>query len=206
MAAPTMLEQSRTHTVAGAFGANGSAGGGITTGGIITALTNATPSVFTTTTAHGLLTGDFVQVAGVTTDTSVNGNVAVSAVGSPTTFSIATAGIGTAGGLSASSASFAYPISSFTGDWTLRLRLESLTAAKNVEIAFEDSVDGITWITRFAKNVKGAVGTGAMLDLITLRKYDYPSFRFGTANAVIRVNVMSIDSAATAVVSAWFEV
>ena len=120
-----MLEQSRTHTVVGAFGANGSAGGGITTGGVITALTNATPSVFTTTTAHGLAINDYVQVAGVTTDTSVNGNVQVSAVGSPTTFSIATAGIGTAGGLSASSASFAYPISSYTGDWTLRLRIES---------------------------------------------------------------------------------
>src|SRR5579864_8449024 len=105
MAQPTMLESARTHTVVGAFGA-ASAGpttGGTCVGGIITALTNATPSVFTTTSAHGLIVGDFVQVQGVTTDTAVNGNVAVSAVGSASTFSIATAGNGVAGGLSTAS-------------------------------------------------------------------------------------------------------
>jgi hypothetical protein len=204
MAAPTMLEQSRTHTVIGAFGASGTTGG-LCVGGAITALTNATPSVFTTTTPHGLIVGDFVQVQGITTDTAVNGNVAVSAVGSSTTFSIATAGNGVAAGLSAASASQALPISGVTGDWTLRLRLESLTAAKNIEIAFEDSVDGITWITRVTRNIKGAVLTGAMIDLISIRKYDFPMFRFGTANAVLRMNILAIDSAATAVISAWYE-
>jgi len=149
--------------------------------------------------------GDWIQVQGVTTDTSVNGNVQVSAI-SGLTFSIATAGIGTAGGLSACSASQAFPISSYTGDWTFRLRLESLTAAKNVEIAVEDSVDGATWITRYAKNVKGSISTNAMLDLITLRKYDYPMLRFGTASAVLRINVLAIDGSATAVVSSWIEV
>lgn len=203
MAAPTMLEVSRTHTVTGAFGAAGTTGGNCT-GGAITAITNTAPSVFTATSAHGLIVGDYIQVQGVTTDTAVNGNVQVSAI-SGLTFSIATAGIGTAGNLAASSASQALPISSVTGDWTLRLRIESLTAAKNIEVAFEDSVDGATWITRYARNIKGAVVTGAMIDLITIRKYDYPMLRFGTASAVLRLNVLAIDSSATAVITAWYE-
>jgi len=205
MAAPTMIEQSRSHTVVGAFGASGTTGG-LCVGGAITALTNATPSVFTTTTAHGLLVNDWVQVQGITTDTAVNGSVQVSAVGTTTTFSIATAGTGTAGNLSASSASQAFPVSSYTGDWTLRLRLESLTAAKNVEIAIEDSVDGITWITRFAKNGHGSVVTSAMQDFIVLRKYDYPMLRIGTASAVLRLNILAIDAATTAVTTFWIEV
>lgn len=203
MAAPTMIEISRSHTVVGAFGASGTTGG-TCTGGTITTLTDATPSVFTATAAHGLIVGDYIQVQGVTTDTAVNGNVQVSAI-SGLTFSIATAGNGTAGGLTAASASQAYPISTFTGDWTLRARLESLTAAKNVEIAVEDSVDGITWITRYARNVKGAISTSAMLDLFTLRKYDYPMLRFGTASAVLRVNILAIDGSATAVTTVWIE-
>ena len=204
MATATMLETSRTHTVVGAFGAAGTTGG-LCVGGAITGITNANPSVFTTTTAHGLIVGDFVQVQGVTTDTSVNGNFAVSAVGSTTTFSIAVAGIGAAGNLAASSASQALPINTITGDWTLRVRLESLTANKNVEFVIEDSVDGITWITRFGKNIKGEVKTGAMLDVISLRKYDYPMLRFGAANAVLRLNILAVDSAATAVITAWYE-
>jgi len=205
MAAPVMIESSRTHTAVGAFGASGTTGG-TAVGGAITTLTNATPSVFTTTTAHGLIVGDFIQVQGVTTDTAVNGNVAVSAVGSTTTFSIATAGNGTAGNLAGSSASQAFPVSTYTNDWTLRVRLESLTAAKNIEIAIEDSVDGATWITRYARNIKGEQKTGAMLDLITLRKYDYPMLRLGTGSAVLRLNVLAIDGSATAVVSFWLEV
>jgi hypothetical protein len=204
MATPSMIETSRTHTVIGAFGASGSTGA-LGVGGAITAITNANPSVFTTTSAHGLVVGDFVQVQGVTTDTAVNGNFAVSAVGSPTTFSIAVAGNGAAGGLSASSATQAFPISTLTGDWTLHLRVESLTAAKNIEIGIEDSVDGITWITRFGRNIKGAVSTSAMLDCLTLRKYDYPMLRFGTANAVLRLNVLAIDAATTAVTTFWIE-
>jgi hypothetical protein len=199
-----MLETARTHTVVGAFGASGTTGG-LCVGGAITAITNANPSVFTTTSAHGLLVGDTVQVQGVTTDTAVNGSFVVSAVGSATTFSIPVAGNGVAANLAASSASQALPISSFTGDWTLRARIESLTAAKNIEIAIEDSVDGITWITRLTKNIKGQVLVGAPLDFLEIRKYDYPMMRFGTALALMRLNILAVDAAVTAVITCWVE-
>jgi hypothetical protein len=197
MAAPTMLETSRSHAATGAFGA---------VGGQITAATNASPIVVTTTSAHGLAVGDYVQVSGITVNTGANGNFQVTVVGSATTFTLGgSTGNGAAGVSASSIVSQALPISSVTGDWTIRARIESLTAAKNVEIAIEDSVDGITWITRLTKNIKGAVLTGAYLDILEVRKYDLPSMRFGTANAVMRVNVLSIDAGGTAVVTAWFE-
>jgi hypothetical protein len=208
MAVPTMLEVSRTHSAVGAFGASygvDDIGGGNTLGGQITAITNANPSVFTTTNAHGLLVGDYVQVSGVTTDTAVNGSLQVSAVGTASTFSLPVAGNGVAAGLTTATASIALPIAGVTGDWTLRLRIESAVAALNAEVALEDSVDGITWITRVAKNFKGSVAKTAMLDILELRKYDYPSFRFGTANAVMRLNVLAIDGGNTIVTTCWYE-
>lgn len=53
----------------------------------ITAITNATTSVVTTSAAHGLAVGDVVTIAGVT-PAGYNGKWAVTAVGSTTTFSI----------------------------------------------------------------------------------------------------------------------
>lgn len=43
------------------------------TGNVITAATNATPIVITTTTAHGLTTGDLVYISGGLVQTAING-------------------------------------------------------------------------------------------------------------------------------------
>lgn len=53
----------------------------------ITAITNATTAVVTTSAAHGFGVGDVVTIAGVT-PTGYNGKWAITAVGSATTFSI----------------------------------------------------------------------------------------------------------------------
>jgi len=197
MAVPTMLEQSRTHTVAGAFGS---------IGGVITSATNATPVVITTTSAHGLITGDFVQVAGVTTNTGANGSYAV-IVTSPTVFSLTgSVGNGVAG-LGSATVSQALDISGISGDYSVKLRVESLTAAKKIQIAIQDSVDGFVndIVTRGTINVAGQILTASMRDVLELRSYDIPSMRFGTANAKMRLNVLAIDSTATAVVTCWYE-
>jgi hypothetical protein len=197
MAVPTMIETSRVHSATGAFGS---------VGGQITAATNAAPIVVTTTSAHGLAVGDRVQVSGITTNTGADGNFPVTVVGSATTFTLGgSTGNGVAGVSASSIVSEAVPISAVTGDWTLRMRIEGMLAGLSAEVAIEDSVDGITWITRVTRNVKGAVLSGAMLDVMEVRKYDFPSIRFGTANAVIRVNVLSLDATNTVTVTAWFE-
>lgn len=197
MAAPIMLESARTHTVAGALGS---------IGGAITGATNASPVVITTTSAHGLATGDPVQVAGVTTNTGANGSFPVIVL-TPTTFSLTgSVGNGVAG-LTTATVTQALDISGVTGDFTLRVRVESLTAGKNIQIAIQDSVDGFVAdaVTRATINIKGAVLTGAPRDVIELRKYDIPSMRFGTANAKMRLSVLSIDAATSAVLTAWYE-
>lgn len=53
----------------------------------ITAITNATTAVVTTSAAHGFTVGDVVTIAGVT-PSGYNGSWAITAVGSATTFSI----------------------------------------------------------------------------------------------------------------------
>ena len=53
----------------------------------LTAITNATTAVCTTSTAHGFSVGDVVTIAGVT-PAGYNGKWAITAVGSATTFSI----------------------------------------------------------------------------------------------------------------------
>jgi hypothetical protein len=197
MSAPNMIEASRTHTVVGAFGQQG---------GPITALTNATPSVLTTTSAHGLIAGDPIQVSGVTTDTGANGNYPVTSV-SGLNVTYPAAGNGVAGGLATSTLSFAYPISTIVTDWTLRLRIESLTVGKKIGLAVQDSADGFVSdiVTRATVSAYGQVEAAAYLDLIALRKKDAPSARFGVQNACLRVWITSIDAGATCILSCWVD-
>lgn len=50
------------------------------TGNVITAATNATPIVITTTSAHGLTTGDLVKISGGLVQTAINGTFTVTVV------------------------------------------------------------------------------------------------------------------------------
>ena len=198
MAIPTMLESARTHTAVGAFG---------NIGGAITGATNVSPIVVTTTSAHGLVTGDQVQVTGVVGNTAANGTFLVTAL-TPTTFS-EQGSTGNGAYASGGAISQASDISGVLADWTLKLRVESLTAGKKIQIALQDSVDGFVndIVTRATVNVQGQImssPTFAAKDF-EWRKYDVPSTRFGTASARLRLSVLAVDAAATAVVSAWYE-
>jgi hypothetical protein len=200
-----MLETSRTHTVVGSFGQ---------IGGAITGATNATPIVVTTTSAHGLIDGDPIQITGVGGNTNAN----VQGFAKRTSYTGSTFGLysdqaltqavaGNSGYTSGGAVSQALRIDGISGDFTLRLRVESLTAAKRVQIGIQDSVDGFVndIVTRGTIDLQGAILTSAMRDGLSLRKYDIPGMRFGTASAIIRLYILQIDSATTAVTTCWFE-
>ena len=96
-------------------------------------------------------------------------------------------------------------ISGITGDWTLKLQIESLTAAKKIVLAFEDTVDSFSAaLAGPSYNTVGAVTLTA--DKVVSWTYrNWPSMRFGTGSAEIRLNCISIDGSATCVCRAWIE-
>jgi len=107
-------------------------------------------------------------------------------------------------------------ISGMTGDVTLCLEVLSLTAAKTARIQIEDSVNGFTAsIPAYVFDVSGQIGpggtsytAGALNPCTTkqsLRKYQLPNVRFGTASAVLRLNVTAIDASASLSLNAWLE-
>jgi hypothetical protein len=210
---PTLINKTRSYTATGT----------VYTGGALTAATNATPIVITTTSAHNLVSGDSVQITAMTGNTAANGVFYVSVL-SGTTFSLytsplltstyAVAGNGTLGGTP--TISMAWPISSVIGDWSLKLRVDALAQAANCVIAYQDSVDG------FVNDIRTIAAwgfTGAIYQFAAtvspqftstdcsreLRKYDLQSARFGVLNAALRINVMEYDAGAALILTGWYE-
>lgn len=72
---------------------NSTIGGDISAPVAITSSTGVNPSVVTTTAAHGLATGDTVEIVGHATNTAINGQW-VATVLTTTTFSVPVLGIG----------------------------------------------------------------------------------------------------------------
>jgi hypothetical protein len=96
-------------------------------------------------------------------------------------------------------------ISGITGDYTVHVQLESLTAGKKCLIQLEDSVNAFTASVPIETwNPIGSVAKSSDQKR-SWRKYQIPSLRAGTASAVLRVNVTQIDSATTGKVHAWIE-
>lgn len=73
--------------------ANPTIGGDVVPPVSVTSSTNANPSVVTTAAAHGMATGDTVQIAGHATNIAINGQWTVTVL-STTTFSVPVAGVG----------------------------------------------------------------------------------------------------------------
>ncbi|SRR6266545_3678214 len=96
-------------------------------------------------------------------------------------------------------------VSGFIGDWTLKIRVSKLTAAKNVRFQFTDSVDAFT--------NKGAGhtlcfsgGVDAAADVVrSITRYNAPTLRMGVASAVLRLEVTAIDAGGSVDYSAWLE-
>ena len=200
-AAVTVVQAARSYSAAGNVGCT------------VSGATVATPSVITCAAAHNAVSGDQVQITGIVGTTTDNTLAYVNVLSSTTValysdvnLSIPITGTGaySSGGVM----SQATDISGFTGDWTIDLRIEGLTAGKRALISVQDSTDGfVSDIKTLAVyNVIGAIANnqGQLLEH-TFRAYELPSARFGTANGRLRLYVQSIDSSATVVASLFIK-
>ncbi len=95
-------------------------------------------------------------------------------------------------------------ISGITGDWTVKVEVQSLTAAKKSKIQIETSTDSTNWTALTIVDVSGQV-TSAADKVYSTRKMSNPSAPFGTSGGVCRANVLSIDSGASLSLRAWVE-
>lgn len=201
-ALPVTIESVRAHAAAGSFGCT------------VSGASVATPSVITCAAAHNLIDGDQVQITGIvgTTTDNVTGFAKVTGQ-SATTFALysdvalATGVTGT--GAYSSGGKVAGPladVSTLTGDFTLRLQINVLTAAKNAVVCIQDSADGFVSdiVTLACVNPSGAVTAGASQDF-TWRKYQLPSARLGVTNGRLRLNIQAIDGSASVSTSLFIQ-
>lgn len=190
------VEQIRQHSAAGSFG------------GTVSGATNATPIVITTSAAHGLIDGDQVQVTGVGGNTAANTTGYAKVTGySGTTFALyqdaglSTAVAGNGAYTSGGAVSKVQDISGLSGDFTLRLNINGLTAGKNAVVCVQDSADGFVSDikTLWTENVAGGQGSAFYVPVnsFSVRAYQLPSLRIGVANARLRLFVQELDGGAT---------
>lgn len=197
----TTVEKNRTHTTTGAIGAC-----------TASAATNATPVVVTCTGAHGLVDGDGVLGAGFVTNTAPNATLFAKVTG----YSATTVGLYTDAALSvplagngvwASGGTLikALDVSGLSGDFTLRLRLESMTANKLISVSVQESADG------FASDIRtlaiwhtGAPG-GQASKVFLIHSREIPTNRIGVTSVKWRLYVQDITSSTTAGVSLYVE-
>lgn len=96
-------------------------------------------------------------------------------------------------------------ISGVTGDFTVKLRIAALTAAKSVTIALQDTVDAYSASrTQWVKQFTGLIAEGADL-VVSISKRELPHFRAGTASAECRFNILVIDGSASVDTHGWLE-
>jgi hypothetical protein len=110
-------------------------------------------------------------------------------------------------------------IATVSGDATLHLRIQNLSAASGVpecSIQIEDSVNAFTavvpqWVIQ-ASGTISALGTGSNNELAqseqhySKRLYELPSCRFNTTSAVIRPNVTVLNGTTPSLtIDFWLE-
>lgn len=83
-------------------------------------------------------------------------------------------------------------ISGITGDYTIHLRIQALSAASGtpkIAVQLEDSVNAFTAsLGQAVYQYQGTIDTKSEVHKIW-RKYELPNLRCGTASAVLRANV-----------------
>jgi hypothetical protein len=202
-AAVTNVELARTHTAA-QVALNGGTNGCAVSGASVT--TGTTPSIITCAAAHNLVTGDQVQITGIVGTTTDNVTAWVTVL-SATTFAIynnvnmqSTQGIiGTGTYSSGGYVTEALDVSALSQPWTIRLRVEGLTANASAVIYIQGSATGfVSDVQTLAVfPVTGAVtGAGQAIEH-TWRDYQLPTARVGIQNGRLRVLVFSLTSGAT---------
>lgn len=178
-------------------------------GGTVSGATNATPIVITTSAAHNLQDGDQVQITGVGGNTNANTTAYAKVTGySTTTFGLysnsllTTAIAGNSAYTAGGAVSEALDVSGVLAPWTIRLRVEGMTAGATALISIQDSADGfVNDVKSLAVvNVAGAItdALGAEVEH-TWPGYMLPSARIGVMNGRLRVYVQTLTGTSPSV-------
>jgi len=100
-------------------------------------------------------------------------------------------------------------ISGITGDCTVHIRVQGLTAVTGkaaAAITLEDSVNAFAAAVPVAEAQAISVVDPVAEIHIIFRKYQLPSCRFGVAGALLRVNVVSLSGVTPSLtLDAWLE-
>ena len=99
-------------------------------------------------------------------------------------------------------------ISGVSGDFTLCMEVTSLVAAKTCQVQLEVSTNGFTattplWTEQFIGSLTSATDMR-----VSKRKYQLPysgANVFGAVNAVLRANLINLDSGASPSIHCWLE-
>jgi hypothetical protein len=180
----------------------------------ITAASDAAPIAVTTSAAHGLVTGDIVQVSGVTGNLAANGQWVVTKVDS-THFSLnnsigsgaySSGGNGVHLGFIIGAIAVDNTVFSTPPDFSLTARLESLSAASNIRIMFEDATD-VNYLTAEPLTViqfgPGSGGDDGELTF-TKKRGEMPDTRIAISGATLRAKAyVSGGAFSSAELSAW---
>lgn len=101
-------------------------------------------------------------------------------------------------------------ISGITGDWTIKLQVESLVdsvaaTTPQVRFAFEDTVTDYTAsLAGPTMSFKGSLSNNA--DKVkSWKKQDFPDLRAGVALAQLRLRLSNIETGGTVIYHAWME-
>jgi hypothetical protein len=96
-------------------------------------------------------------------------------------------------------------VSGLSGDFTLKVEVTELSAAKTAVIALEDTVNNFSAaVAQAVCQVKGPIVASAP-KVFSWRSYDLPAFRIGVTSAVVRANVLLCTATPGLKMRAWIE-
>ena len=179
--------------------------------------TNASPIVVATASAHGLESGDIVQISGVGGNGNANGQWVTTVVDS-THFSLnnsAGSGSYTSGG-TAVHAGYATPgllvdntvfVNGVSGvDWTVKLQVQSASAGSSGRFDFYDTGDASFATEEPVARLGWLGGVSPSADkTMSFKKASAPDTRLGSAGNYLRVKLFGLAVGASAQFSAWVE-
>lgn len=93
-------------------------------------------------------------------------------------------------------------------DWTLCIEVQAMNDGNTARIGFADSVDAFTNKLAGPQFSFSGKITPDSSRRFTVTKKDFPGLRFGTASAVLRIELLSLTGGASQSVTyqAWYEI
>ena len=94
-------------------------------------------------------------------------------------------------------------------DWTLKINVQALSDSNSantpcVRFAFEDSVDGTTYLAGPTVSFKGTLANS--FDKVkSFKKEDFPDLRIGVSNGLLRLHLTDLEATGSCTYQAWME-